>query len=159
MRPFVAIIGGRNSGKSTIIKSLTGCPSGRFRGAVRDKVTGATIEVIASSPQEQALSLGALRAILRRAAADRRCNGVVCALQPSRPRIRLSLEDVLLEALAHRFAIHAFVLDPEHTGHSGRMATMQKRLPPAGRPPRRLDARRFAHQSAVAINARTQIVG
>lgn len=26
-KPFVAIIGGRNAGKSTVIRSLTGCPT------------------------------------------------------------------------------------------------------------------------------------
>ncbi len=34
MKQFVAVIGNRNSGKSTVIKSLTGCSSSSYRGFV-----------------------------------------------------------------------------------------------------------------------------
>lgn len=157
MPTFVAVIGSRNSGKSTIIRSLTGCPSGQYRGSVQDGSTGRAIEVIGSSPQEKALSLAQLRAILKRAAQNSACNGVVCALQPTFPRERLSIEDVLAEALAQGFAVHTFILDPEHLGTTGNMNTVKPRLPKGISPPTALDARRFAYLNASIIHARTNI--
>jgi energy-coupling factor transporter ATP-binding protein EcfA2 len=156
-KPFVAIIGDRNAGKSTIIRCLTGVSTGSYRGTVTDGATGRTIEVIASSPQENRLSLAALRGILQKAKATN-CNGVVCAIQPSQPRTRPSMEQILQLALTQGFAVHAYVLDPTYSGVMGNAASVRARTSKIGVALRVLDARRFGHLSAQAINRRTRVV-
>lgn len=56
MKPFIAVIGSANSGKSTVIKSLTGCKNGTFRGVIHDNLTGKQVFVCAASPQEMKIS-------------------------------------------------------------------------------------------------------
>lgn len=157
MKPFVAVIGSRNSGKSTIIRSLTGAKSGQFRGVITDNSTGRTIEVIGSSPQEQALTLVQLRAILRRAANAAVCNGVVCALQPTLPSKRLSMEQVFHEAASFGFLIHAYVLDPGYAGSSGSSSQVVRRVKAAGYSARTLNGQRFAQVNAATINRATKV--
>jgi energy-coupling factor transporter ATP-binding protein EcfA2 len=157
MKPFIAVVGNRDSGKSTIIRSLTGAKFGQFRGTVQDMTTSRTIEVIGSSPQERLLSLADLRKVLRKAAGAANCNGIVCALQPTRPTKRLSMEQVLQEAAAHGFAVHAYILDPEYGGAAGHAAVVAARIRVAGFGARALDGRRFAQINAAAINGHTRI--
>lgn len=157
MKPFVAVIGDRNSGKSTIIRSLTGAKSGQFRGSVHDHATNRTIEVIGSSPQELLLSLADLRKILKKASTSAICNGVVCALQPNFPTSRLSMERVLQEAAAYGFRIHAYILDPAYSGTSGHAATVAARVASVGSTSRLLDGRRFSQINAATINRHTRI--
>jgi len=156
-KPFVAVIGGRNSGKSTVIRSLTGARSGQFRGMVHDRATQETISVIGSSPQEQALTLQQLRSTLRTAMNNSRCRGIVCALQPSFPTKRLSLEQVLQEARALRFRIRVFVLDPGYKGARGHLEAVAARVRNVGFGSKALDGRRFAQVNAGTINRRTRI--
>ena len=157
MKPFVAIVGNRDSGKSTIIKCLSGAKSGQFRGLVIDRATGKTIEVIGSSPQEKKLSLVELRRILKRAAASALCNGVVCALQPTFPRTRLSMEDVLNEAHANGFKVYVYILDPEYLGATGHSPNIAARISTAGFTSQVLDGRRFGQVNAALINAATRV--
>jgi energy-coupling factor transporter ATP-binding protein EcfA2 len=154
---FVAVIGSRDSGKSTIIKSLTGCLNNSFRGTVSDLASKISVEVIASSPQERAMSLADLRAHLKKAAKPS-FTGIVCALQPSRPNKRLSMEDVLTEADAKGFTIYAFVLDPPRQGPAHLAANVTSRLAALGLKFTTLDARRFAHLNAVDINKKSKII-
>ncbi len=156
-KPFVAIIGDRNSGKSTIIRSLTGANTSQYRGAIVDKSTQKTIEVIGSSPQEIALSLANLQTILSKAASNADCNGVVCALQPNNPRKRLSMEDVLKEAKKYRFQVHAYILDPGYSGINGQKNQVSQRLAIAGFSSCVLDGQRFAQINAETINSCTHI--
>ena len=157
MKPFIAIIGSRNSGKSTIIRSLTGAKFGQFRGSIQDQATLRTIEVIGSSPQEKAMLLQDLRKILKTATTMANCNGVVCALQPTRPTVRLSMEDVLQEARSHRFRVYAYILDPEYSGGTGHAAAIANRVQAAGFASQVLDGRRFAQMNAATINRQTRI--
>jgi hypothetical protein len=157
MKPFIAIIGSRNSGKSTIIRSLTGAKFGQFRGNIQDKATLRNIEVIGSSPQEKAMLLQDLRKILKKAASMANCNGVVCALQPTRPTVRLSMEDVLQEAGRHRFQVYAYILDPEYSGGAGGAAAIANRVQAAGFASQVLDGRCFAQMNAAIINGQTSI--
>jgi len=157
MKPFIAIIGSRNSGKSTIIRSLTGAKFGQFIGTIQDITTGREIEVIGSSPQESVLSLAELRKIIRKAASNSNCQGVVCALQPTLPTKRLSMEQVLKEAAASGMAVHAYILDPEYGGSTGHATAVAARLRSAGFSSRTLDGRRFAHINAATVNGHTRI--
>lgn len=155
-KPFIAVVGGRDAGKSTIIQSLTGAKSRQFRGTVTDVASHQTIEVIGSSPQERDLPLTNLRQIMMRAIASSVCRGLVCALQPNHPTKRLSMETVLQEALAVGFSVHVYVLDPERSGRSGSTAGIAARAP-KGVKLRHLDARRFAQINAAIINRQTAI--
>ena len=157
MKPFIAVIGSRDSGKSTIIRSVTGAKFGQFRGVIEDQATHRTIEVIGSSPQEKSMTLLELRKILKTATASNACNGVVCAVQPTRPTVRLSMEDILREAKAQGFKIHAYILDPEYSGGTGQSAAIASRIQAAGFASQILDGRRFAQQNAAVINAQTKI--
>lgn len=156
MKPFIAVIGERNSGKSTVITSLTGCPTRGFRDFIRDGATQREMLIIASSPQERRLRLADLRRLLRRAATRRRVIGCVVALQPGPTRTRLSMVGVLREAVRHRFSLHVFVLDPGYEDQGGTFPVfnlVRADLVGAGirAAPRRLDGRRFAHLNAVRI--------
>jgi len=52
VKPFIPIIAKGKSGKSTIIKSLTGCGRSNYRGFLKDNLTGETILVICGSPRK-----------------------------------------------------------------------------------------------------------
>lgn len=157
MKPFIAIIGSRDSGKSTIIRSVTGAKFGQFRGTIQDQATHRTIEVIGSSPQEKAMTLQELRNILKAAVGKASCNGVVCALQPTKPTVRLSMEAVLQEAKNQGLQVHAYILDPEYSSVTGYAAAIASRVHAAGFAFNVLDGRRFAQQNAATINGQTNI--
>jgi len=159
MKPFVAVIAKGTSGKSTVIKSLTGCETSSFRGFLQDNLTGETILVICSSPQEQPISLAKVRELLKRAATDTNCRGVVMAIQPTRPRSRPSMEQIFEEAANFSvFQLHAFILDPKRSGESGNAEEVRVRLNKYGADITTLDGRRFASMNARIINDATGLV-
>ncbi|MBN1692605.1 MAG: hypothetical protein JW845_03520 [Dehalococcoidales bacterium] len=158
MKPLILLIGGINSGKSTIISSLTGCPSHNFRELVRDRSTGRQIYVISSSPQEDSLSQGELDQILETVHRRRRVIGLVISIQPTYPRTRLSLENIIqtVQVNSH-FTIFAFILDPPYSSDGSiDLTDTINRLASFGVVSRYLDGRRFAYLNASDIR---QIVG
>jgi energy-coupling factor transporter ATP-binding protein EcfA2 len=165
-RKFVGIIGNSNAGKSTIIKSLTGCKDTAFRGFVTDNSTNRCIYVICSSPQEGAvvMSLVDLQNILVQCVANPNCLGLVMAIQPTRPRTRLSMEDIFSEVTkTGNFSRHAFILAPARNGKATNPDKIAARLNlPTLNPnfpqPIILDGRRFSMLNAQIINSITQIV-
>jgi hypothetical protein len=160
VQKFVAVIGNRNSGKSTVIRSLTGCPNSAFRGEVKDITTGESIHVICSSPQESPLTLQELRSILKACAANRKCRGLVMAIQPTSPTKRLSMETIFQEvASLGSFQSHAFMLTPGRVGGSPNTAAIVTRLKPLKLKPITLDGGRFAMLNAQIINKRTHVAG
>lgn len=161
MRRFVAIIGSRNAGKSTVIKSLTGCPNNSFRDFVEDQHTGHSIFVSCGSPQENSIGLRTLpelQSVLQRVIARDGCRGVVMAIQPSFPYAKLTMEGILAEAQRLKFKVSAYVLDPEHGPKPGTLSHVVQRLTQLRIVPLPLDGRRFAHLNASHINAATSIV-
>ena len=160
VQKFIAVIGNRNSGKSTIIRSLTGCPNSTFRGEVKDITTGESIHVICSSPQERPLTLQELRRILNACAANRKCRGLVMAIQPTSPTKRLSMETIFQEVFSLGFfQSHAFTLAPGRVSGSPNTAAIVTRLKPFKLKQIILDGGRFAMLNAQVINKRTHIVG
>jgi hypothetical protein len=160
MQSFVAIIGNQNSGKSTVIKSLTGCHANNFRGFVVDKATNESIYVVCSSPQEMSIglkSIGDLRKILSLVKSSKTCRGIVMAIQPSRPTAKLSMETILAEVQLHPFHIFAYVLDPGHNGPSVALPIVNARLASHLITSQALDGRRFAHRNAEIVNSITRI--
>jgi hypothetical protein len=158
VQQFVAIIGGRNSGKSTIIKSLTSCPNSGFRGFVYDRRTSRCIYVICSSPQECDLPLQEFRHILQECTLTPNCQGLVMAIQPTRPRTRLSMETILQEIVhTGAFRVHAFMIDPGWNGIHMDIGLLNNRLARFVRMPSVLDGRRFSMINAHHVNRRTHI--
>ena len=143
------MIGGVNAGKSTVIRSFTGCRSGMFVGEIEERVRYSRIFVVAYSPQEKALPT--LEPILRHVARTRAIRGIVIAIQPRRTRTRDSMEDVFqLARRCGQFSFYAFILDPPYRrrGTIDR-ADVRRRLRALGiGSVTVLDARRYPHKSA-----------
>ena len=158
MPKFVAIIGGRNAGKSTIIKSLTGCRTSAFRGLVEDNLTKQSVYVVCSSPQELAFSIQKLKRILQFVASKSGCQGVVMAIQPNQPTKRLSMESIFREVTAFgNFTVHAFIVDPGRNKVPAGGPAIKARLKVMSLKASLLDGRRFSLVNAKAINRATQI--
>ena len=159
VQQFIAIIAKSKSGKSTIIKTLTGCPTSNYRDFVEDKLTGERIFVICGSPQEQSLSLSQLRTLLKAASSDRACRGVVIAIQPTRPHSRLSMETIFQEAdNCGGFEMNAFIIDPERDGKAASTSSIRTRLGAFDVKIQTLDGRRFALSNAQIINDAARVV-
>ncbi len=159
MKPFIGVIARGKSGKSTIIKSLTGCGSSNYRDFLKDNLTGETILVICGSPQEEQLSLVKLRELLKLAADDPNCRGVVIAIQPTRPRTRLSMEQIFDAVInCGGFQLNAFVLDPERNGEPANTEVIVSRLSQFDPRIQKLDGQRFAGINARIINDATSVV-
>ncbi|WNO03939.1 hypothetical protein [Rhodoferax mekongensis] len=158
MQTFIAIIGGPASGKSTIIKSLTGCPSGQFRGTVVDQLNGQMIEVISASPQEIALSYENYMDTLQRVSFNDKYQGIVCALRPTYPSKRLSIEDVLSNAVEYGFQVHVFILSPGYLGFDCDLTDIFKRLPNSLSSLQIIDGRRFSMANALKIHSISRLI-
>jgi len=179
---FVGVIGEKNSGKSTIIKSLTGCPCSNFRNRIialnraRPSIFR-NIEVLCSSPQEIPLGpalkapftalqrhsqqISNFRTLLQRAAGSS-FNGLVSAIQPTNPRVRISMDEMFGLAIAMGFQCHAFILNPGNRKDSGApIPEVRQRLIISGVSPRHIsivDARKFAIINAQMIRRRSSII-
>ena len=163
MKKFIAVIGGRNAGKSTVIVSLTGCHHRGFQGLVTDELSKENIYVIASSPQEKKLSQNEgnerneFQNILTQVGQDKKCRGLVMAIQPSRPRTRLSLEDIIQEVRGtNSFDMYLFILDPGYSEERLR-TDVNQRLNNIGLVSQVLDGRRFAFLNARNIYQTAQM--
>jgi predicted kinase len=116
-KKFIAVIGYRRSGKSTIIRSLTGCESGTFVGEVRDAAAHLSIFVHAPSPQEFGKTdEGVFNEYLQRCKRRQQIQGLVSAIQPTFPSRRLSLEQMFSLASRHGFESYAFILEHPYKG-------------------------------------------
>lgn len=157
MKPFIAVIGKGKSGKSTIIKTLTGCGRSNYRDFLKDNLTGETILIVCGSPREEDLSLAKLRELLKRSADDPKCRGVVMAIQPTWPHTRLSMGTILNEVTS-AFQISAFIINPERNGDPADAETIKSRLSNFNVKLQTLDGRRFATINARRINDATGLV-
>ncbi len=153
VKKFVAVVGNQNSGKSTIIQSLTGCPTRTYRGRVTDMASGKEIEVIAASPQERPIALTQLAKVFRAAAKRHQSAGVVMAIQPTKATRRPRMEVIV--ALASRYGLspYAFLLAPGYGRRSPKVniADVKGRLAASGASLQILDGTRFAHLNASVI--------
>ena len=174
-KKFIAVIGNRNAGKSTIIVSLTGCPNRSYRGMVRGILNNEekSIYVIASSPQEQRLDKDgdgleserkAFQSILTQIRQNSSCIGLVMAIQPiKKPTKRLSLEAIVKEVQKTKtFEPYLFVLQPDRNNslESQQIETeINRRLRDTGivLDAQGLDGRRFAFLNARYINQLSQL--
>lgn len=153
MKPFVAIIGSEKSGKSTLIRSLTGCRTRSFCGVVTDLVSNQKIYVIASSPQEQDLSSDELDRILNQVWDDASILGIVMAIQPTRPIKHLSMEDIFQKVQATRaFSTFGVIIHPSYNASPAiDPDDVRRRLEALEVEFRTIDGRHFAHLNACEV--------
>jgi energy-coupling factor transporter ATP-binding protein EcfA2 len=158
-KKFVAVVGDRNSGKSTIIQALTGCRTNAPKRMI-DLVTKKWIYVIPASPQETGMRRATLAGVLRKIANSPNCLGLVIALQPTHPTTRLSIEDILREAdncnairEYHLFAIYRPYNEGGRRVDADEIKERFRDAVPSVRPHLGLlDGRRFAYMNATIIS-------
>lgn len=154
-KSFVAVIGHRESGKSSIIRALTGIKGKRVPERVEEVSTGKWISVISHSPEECPLTDKQFRNVMKMVANSRLALGVVIALQPNRPWQRQRMEDIFKLAKPYRFTFRVFVIEVAYQPHSRGTdpGEIEQRLTTIGVNVRAhaVDARRFAHVNAAAI--------
>ena len=159
MKKFVAIIGLRNSGKSTIIQSLTGCKSRGFEDYVYDEETHNSVYVVASSPQENPKTREKIHQILNSVLNKSGCAGCIIAIQPSQTRKRISMEDIFTVVKAiGSFQIFAFILHPTRDNQNVNVQEIRSRLANFNVRIEILDARKFSHFNATRIQNITNIL-
>ena len=154
MKPFVAIIGRGKSGKSTLIRSLTGCRTRSFCGVVTDLVSNQKIYVIASSPQEQDLSSDELDRILNQVRDDASILGIVMAIQPTNPTTRLSMEAIFQKVQDTRaFSTFGVIIYPSYNAVLPAIdpVDVRRRLEVLEVEFRTIDGRHFAHLNACEV--------
>src|SRR5215469_8372198 len=144
-RKLVAVIGGDNAGKSTVIQSLTGCRSRTFSGHVIDSLSGKEIHVLAASPQERRISDADLKRILKNAAHRPNSAGMVIAMRPSLSRRRQTMEQIFSIASRCGLASTAFVLAPgyKNSPSQRKVDNTLERLAAANVPVQLLNGKRF----------------
>jgi len=154
---FIAVIGAQNTGKSTIIKSLTGCKTASTRDWVVDQSTKRRMWVICSSPQEQIMPIIELRRIVRQASTTQSCIALVVAIQPSTPSKRISMEDIFQEVdKSGAFENFAYTMSSGYNGNgysTSGLSAIQSRI--TGISPStitaQIDGRRFSFLNAAFI--------
>jgi len=112
---LLLFIGWANSGKSTLIRGISGCNTKGFQGFIKDTVRKRSLYIISSSPQESGMSEDEYKNAIQEAYRDGRCRAILLAIQPTEPTVHLSLEDCVRIARAHRqFEITAFLIAHPH---------------------------------------------
>lgn len=165
MKPFIGIIGFAGAGKSPIIGSITGVCNSSFRGRIEDKISGENILVIASSPQVRYMSEKDFEKAIRDAAKDKHCRGVVCSVQPTNARKRITITE--LYAMVEKtgeFDSYAFVIHPSREPSSKKKETLISALVKESLQGlkvimKALDGRVFPFKNAQLIQKATKIIG
>ena len=109
------------------------------------------------------MELGAFQRRITRAVSNDKCRGIVCAIQPNKPIIRNSLEDVM--GVAKKFKeleLYTFLINPPHGEKSADRSTtdlVNRRLKSFGMKALRLDGNRFPFQNAKKIENTTNLIG
>ena len=165
MKPFIGIIGFAGAGKSPTIGSLTGVCNSSFRGRIEDKVTGQNMLVIASSPQVRLMSAKDFEKAIREAAKDDDCRGVVCSVQPTNARKRITITELyeIVEKVGG-FDSYAFVIDPAREPSTKKKETLISALVKESLQGlkvvlKNLDGRLFPFKNAQTIQKVTKING
>ena len=165
MKPFIGIIGFAGAGKSPIIGSITGVCNSSYRGRIEDKVTGQNLLVIASSPQVRFMSEKEFEKVLKEAAKDKDCRGVVCSVQPTNARKRITITELyeMVEKIGE-FDSYAFVIDPSREPSTKKKETLISALVKESLNGlkiniKTLDGRVFPYKNAQVIQKHTKIVG
>ena len=79
-------------------------------------MTGKSLYVVCSSPQENPLTEGNLKELLDDVAEREGCEAVIMAIQPNRPNVRLPIDRILQDAVSRGFEISVFVINPARNG-------------------------------------------
>lgn len=117
---LLLFVGWANSGKSTLIRGISGCSTKGFQGFIRDRVRDRKLYVMSSSPQESGISEADYRSAIQKAYRGDKCRAILMAIQPTDPSVHLSLEDCVKIARAHRqFEVTAFLITRPHNEDVG----------------------------------------
>ncbi|MFQ2014898.1 hypothetical protein ACK336_16880 [Aeromonas veronii] len=165
---FLGVIGNRNSGKSSIIQSLSGCRTANYRDYMYG-VPGQSIYVCCSSPQEKAFEfnnsqdLAAISAVMTQVVsrASSGCRGMVMAIQPNNPRSRPSMESIFHQAVSAGFTdLYAFVVDPGYASSFAIFPSVNQRLKNTGVSAHisQISGANFPFVNATTINSITSFV-
>jgi hypothetical protein len=128
---------------------------------VADELSNESIYVIASSPQELPLAIEVFQDNLTQVIQTDNCRGLVMAIQPTNPRVRLSLEDIIQELQnSSVFESYLFVLEPGRNDPRPILVDVNRRLRDTGTGlvAQELDSRRFAFLNARHINQVSQLL-
>jgi predicted kinase len=165
-KKFIAVVGYANSGKSTIIKSLTGCKDSSYIGLVQDREINLAMFVHAPSPQEHSAT-GEKEFInyLKNVKNESLILGMVIAIQPTLARKRIQMDLMFSLAAQYGFECYAFILEYPYNPYRGQkignFVNIRDRIlkcdPNAKVFP--LDGRRFALLNADSIRSLSRIIG
>jgi len=164
MKPFIGIIGFANSGKSSIIASLTGNGNGSYVGKILNQKTKEYVFIYASSPQEikkiGAVVYAEMKEHFQTLAADKKCRGVICAIQPTKSTKKPSMEKVFELAKINNFELFGYVIDPPYNEGGRRISCgeIKNRLQNFEVEPERIDGRKFGLENAQIIQKETKII-
>jgi energy-coupling factor transporter ATP-binding protein EcfA2 len=156
-KKFVAVIGPSDSGKSTVIRSLTGVLGiSDFYGYIEDRSTGLKIYFHSRSPQEHVPENEEIfKELLEDVSKDKKVQGIIFAIQPTTPQKRLSMDKMFELTKKADLENYAFILDPPYGKASVDYEEVKKRV--MDKDPFahvfKLDGRRFAILNAEAIRA------
>lgn len=172
-KPFVGIIGFSNAGKTSIIASLTGKTrtkterkgkTVKINPKVINNETGEYIIVYICSPQERYIDPKELKQVLKKAN-DPKCRGVIIAIQPNKPRDKISMEEICQLATEIGYKLYGYALDPpykEKADNDSKQANIEAdvkaRLKGLGVTIKTLDARKFPLENAMIIQKETKLV-
>jgi len=147
MKPLIFVIGGADSGKSTIISSLTGCKHHSYKGKVEDKSTEKIIYVICSSPQEETVADKKYKEALDDVPINPHIIGLVVAARSTK-----YLETIITLAQEKKgFKIYPFLITSGYEHTNTNIKQVRAILHRCHIRPHTLDGRRFAFLNAAEI--------
>ncbi|WP_039912852.1 hypothetical protein [Cellvibrio mixtus] len=162
---FVGIIGNRNSGKSTIIKSLSGCGNSSFRDYM-DGFSNQSVYICCASPQEKRFvsgrkfDLAAIEETMQSAHKKVGCRGMVVAMQATgKSRLRPDYMSIFRAAKNNGFTeLYAFIVDPGYNDSASIKLENTKELSELCVEVKRLSGKHFPHSNATYINNISRII-
>lgn len=166
---FVGVVGNKNSGKSSIIQSVTGCKSPIYNDFIYDNSTNESIYVCCHSPQELifnysgSVNIEAIEELVENLKSKKNCRGLIMALQPNNPRIKPSIEDVynVVTRNASGFSsFYCFVVEPGYINSPSIINDVGQRLSSVGltQPPIPISGEEFPFKSATKINNTSSLI-
>ncbi len=163
MKPFIAMIGFPNDGKLEVIGSITGVRFMSYRGYITDEISGEKIYVIGSSPQEQLISDKDFTKNLKKAMSDKKCRGVICSIQATAARKKMTMERTLELAQKAGFRLHLYTMDPPREASQKKRtpdvtAAVEERIAPFGLKIKKLNGLVFPVKNAQSIIKDTKII-
>ena len=163
-KPFIGVIGFANAGKSSIIGSIAGNRTISYRGTIEDIETKQNIYVIGASPQKYDFQEKEYHSIMKSMMKKKDCRGVICSIQPTNARKRMSMEAMFAIAKKFDYELYAYVVDPpaepaEKKRISDVAEFVKGKLTPFDVSLKVLSGQVFPYRNAQVIQKDTNIIG